>query len=72
MLLSLLMCDLRDNISIKLAEELHTESLLAGCLVVISAVIVSGGCNHTVVIQLTEIFTIGPPARSLSLSLLRS
>ena len=61
-------------INIKLAEELHTESLLvlAGSLVVISAVIVSGGCNHTVVIQLTEIFTIGPPARSLSLSLLRS
>ena len=62
------MRDLRDNLSIKLAEELYMESLLvlAGCLVVISAVIVSGGCNHTVVIQLTEIFTIGPPARSLS------
>ena len=47
-LLSLLLSDLPHNLSLKLAEELNTESLfvLAGSLV-ISAVIVSGGCNHT-------------------------
>ena len=37
---------------------------------VISAVIVSGGCNHTVVIQLTEIFTIGPTARTFLQSII--
>ena len=51
------MCDHCDKLSIKLAEELYTESLL---VLVISGLIVSSGSNEEVVIQLTEIFTIGP------------